>query len=216
MSESVRENSGVLIATPRRVNAVKTVTCADGDWIGQNSLLYFVTSNKSSLGPMQLARLETRDASAMAELWLAGAAESGATDPSFLPRQTLAECAASIEADLANKVYFGWGVFEASTRGLLAYLTARIEEPSKAFQRDASLYLLDLDVKRLARRQGFGTGLVAAAKRYAEERSIERVEVGWLAADPQASAFWLAQGFCPYLARAQVCITRSPHGASPR
>src|ERR1035438_605784 len=115
---------------------------------------------------MQVASLEPRDAAAVAELWLAGALESSAADSSFAPRQSPAECAASVESDLASGAYFGWGVFEASERHLFGYLTARVEKPSEVFTRSKSLYLLDLDVRPSARRQGLATSLVATARRH--------------------------------------------------
>ena len=162
---------------------------------------------------MQVALLEPRDAPAVAALWLAGAAESAVWDSSFVPSKSVAECISSVEADLSSNAYFGWGVFESSSRLLLGYLTARTECPSEVFRRGSMLQLLDLDVHVSARRNGVGTRLLAAARSHAESAGIERIEVGWLSADPQASAFWRAQGFSQYLARGQVTLTPRAHGA---
>ena len=166
-----------------------------------------------TLGPMELAPLEPRDAPGIAALWLAGAAESAAWDSSFAPSQSLAECIASVESDLSGNAYFGWGVLESSNRLLVGYLTARVEKPSREFRRGALLQLLDLDVQLNARRQGIGSRLVESARAHAQSASSLRVEVGWLSTDPQASAFWRRQGFSQYIARGQITFEPRTHGA---
>lgn len=152
---------------------------------------------------MKLRPLQATDALAIAALWLAGATESAGTDKAFLPRVSLQEYAASVAMELKGGTCLGWGLFAEAPERLLAYLTARVTDPSPEFIQARFLYLLDLDVDHEARRQGLGARLVAAAKTYAQTEQLATVEVSWLSADPRASAFWRSQGFSAYLARAR-------------
>lgn len=157
--------------------------------------------------------LAPSDAAAIAELWLAGAAESAAFNSTFRPRVSVAEYGASVAEELRSGSCTGWGVFNADNI-LLGYLTARIAQPSVEFEQAPYLYLLDLDVRATSRRHGIGTKLVEIARAYASERGLSIVEVSWLSDDPRASAFWRAQRFVPYLVRAQLAA-QTPVGSTP-
>lgn len=150
---------------------------------------------------MYLRPLDAADALHIAGLWLMGAAESGKTEAAYLPQVSQQAYATIIGADLASEACVGWGIFDASTANLLAYLTAKIAIPEPEFKQTSYLYLLDLDVHPQQRRRGLGAKLIAAARLYAETQKLGSIEVNWLSEDAQASAFWLSQGFGQFLVR---------------
>jgi ribosomal protein S18 acetylase RimI-like enzyme len=127
---------------------------------------------------------------------------------------SVAEYAESVGAELEAKAIVGWGAFGPSN-ALLGYLTARLVQPSAEFQQTSHLYILDLDVRPQSRRQGVGTRLVQVARSHTSGSGVASVEVGWLAADARASAFWRKQGFVPYLARARSsALSQGAEGAA--
>jgi ribosomal protein S18 acetylase RimI-like enzyme len=142
---------------------------------------------------MYLRSLDAADATHIAGLWLTGAAESGKTEAAYLPQVSQQAYAATLAGDLASEACIGWGIFDAATASLLAYLTAKIATPEAEFKQVPYLYLLDLDVHPQQRRRGLGAKLIAAARAYAETQKLGSIEVNWLSEDAQASAFWLSQ-----------------------
>jgi len=159
---------------------------------------------------MDTRTLVAADAIAVAELWLAGAHESGVVDATFRPRVSVAEYGSTLREEFTSGTIVGWGRFSPSNE-LLGYLTARVSEASLEFLPAKYLYLLDLDVRPIARRRGIGSALVQVARLFAKERSLESIEVSWLLADARATAFWRRQGFAQYLARARsAAVVESP------
>ena len=154
---------------------------------------------------MKTRALASADASAVAEVWLAGAHESAAVDGAFRPRVSVSEYGASLAEEFASGAIVGWGCFSAEG-SLLGYLTARASEASREFVPAKYLYLLDLDVRSSARRQGIASELVRTARLFAAASGLASVEVSWLIADARATAFWRARGFVQYLARARSAV----------
>lgn len=156
---------------------------------------------------MYLRSLDAADATHIASLWLTGAAESGKTEAAYLPQVSQQAYAATLAGDLASEACIGWGIFDAATASLLAYLTAKIATPEAEFKQIPYLYLLDLDVHPQQRRRGLGAKLIAAARAYAETQKLGSIEVNWLSEDAQASVFWLSQGFSQFLVRGRYRIS---------
>jgi ribosomal protein S18 acetylase RimI-like enzyme len=154
---------------------------------------------------MKTRALAAADASAVAELWLVGAQESAAVDSAFLPRVSVSEYSASLTEELLSGAVVGWGCYSVEG-SLMGYLTARLSEASAEFVPSKYLYLLDLDVRSSARRQGVASELVRAARRFSLESGVGSLEVSWLLADARATAFWHKQGFIQYLARARSAV----------
>jgi ribosomal protein S18 acetylase RimI-like enzyme len=156
---------------------------------------------------MYLRSLDAADATHIASLWLTGAAESGKTETAYLPQVSQPAYAAIIAGDLASTACIGWGLFDAKTDSLLAYLTAKITMPEPEFAQTPYLHLLDLDVHPQQRRRGLGAKLIATARAYAETQKLGSIEVNWLSEDAQASAFWLSQGFGQFLVRGRYRLS---------
>ena len=153
---------------------------------------------------MEPVQLQSTHASAVASLWLSGVRENARAERAYLPAVSQEEYAATIVARLANGSIFGWVIVLPSPPRLVAYLMAELKESAPEFVQRKYLNLLDLDVRQAERRNGYGTSLVEAAKRYSKKADLSSIEVNWVTADVQASAFWQRQGFSPYLSRARL------------
>ena len=153
---------------------------------------------------MEFRVLTTADASAVADLWLPGARESAAVNSVFQPSASVAQYSASLTQELSSQAIAGWGAFSEGV--LLGYLTARVSDADPAFVSGKYLYLLDLDVRSDARRQGIASALVRMARSFAADGGISSIEVSWLVQDANAAAFWRSQGFSQYLARGRVLV----------
>lgn len=161
---------------------------------------------------METRDLSPTDADAVAELWLAGAQESAIVDSALQPGVSLAQHSALLTQKLDSRAVIGWGAFSAESK-LQGYLTARIAEAEPVFVKDTYLYLLDLDVRADARRQGIASALVRMARSFAANNGISSIEVNWLIHDGTASVFWSNQGFSQYLARARVVVPKQRRDA---
>jgi GNAT superfamily N-acetyltransferase len=157
---------------------------------------------------MHLRLLTVDDAAAVAKLWHAGASESGASNPMFLPRISAASYAATVAADLGDGKMLGWGVFMDGA--LVGYLTAKMVGASTAWEQEAHLYILDVDVEESSRRRGYARALLALASEHARSKSIHRIELSWLSDDPRSSAVWGSLGVRPYLVRGYLDTTVAP------
>ncbi len=156
---------------------------------------------------MEPIQLHSTHASAVASLWLSGVRENALAERAYLPAVSQEEYAATIVARLANGSIFGWAVVLPSPSRLVAYLTAELKESAPEFVQRKYLNLLDLDVHQAERRNGYGTSLVQAARRHSKKAGLSSIEVNWVTADVQASAFWQRQGFSQYLSRARLSVT---------
>jgi ribosomal protein S18 acetylase RimI-like enzyme len=150
---------------------------------------------------MNIRPLEPTDAKAVAALWHAGAAESGAVNPGFLPRLSAAEYAELVREELNAKVILGWCATLTTDRSLLAYLTAKLVAPSVEWQQGGHLYIVDVDVSSSVRRRGYATALLHHAANHARGLGLSRIELSWLADDPRSTSLWAKLGFRSYLHR---------------
>jgi len=150
--------------------------------------------------------LAPEDATAVAALWHAGALESGARDPGFLPRMPVGDYANQVSKELADGQLLGWGVFGEQHDELHAYLTAQVVGPSVEWQQDGHLYVLDVDVHVAQRRKGHATYLLGQAVAHAQGLGLTRIELSWLATDPRSSALWGKLGFRPFLHKGYLSI----------
>ncbi len=155
--------------------------------------------------PIEIRPLRAEDAPAVAALWMDGARDSAAVDPSYTPGVTAERYARTVAEELGSGQCLGWGAFApGAVPRLLAYLTAQVAVAGPEFRPRRFLYLLDLDVDRTVRRQALGSRLVAAAQAHARAQGLDEIEVSWLMADARAAAFWQRQGFQPFLARGRL------------
>lgn len=148
--------------------------------------------------------LRAEDATGIAALWMSGAHESAEVDGTYAPGVSPEGYARLVADELRSGQCIGWGAFATEPVRLLAYLTAQVAVAGPEFQPRRYLCLLDLDVGRDARRRALGSRLVAAALAHARAHGLAEVEVNWLSADQRASAFWLRQGFEPFMARGRL------------
>lgn len=81
---------------------------------------------------------------------------------------------------------------------LVGFMTARIAEPHHVLETPLTVVVTDAYVAADCRRGGVGRQLFEAVNRWARHLGVQQVEVGTLALDVRAVAFWRSLGFCDW------------------
>lgn len=99
--------------------------------------------------------------------------------------------------------------FVAESGGtLVGYLGIQAAPPHPVVDRPPHAKISDLYVRPAARRTGVGRRLVETGLAAAEAAGYRHFDVGTLALDARAVAFWTSMGFGPWL----VTLRRDPRG----
>jgi GNAT superfamily N-acetyltransferase len=99
-------------------------------------------------------------------------------------------------------------VWVAETERIVGFVAARPAEPNPLLNRPPTMVLTDAIVGHSARRQGIGRLLVRSVREYAAQNGFGSLEVGTLAHDARAAAFWQAMGFSEW----RVVLESPVHG----
>ncbi len=134
------------------------------------------------------------DREAVLELWWLLAAEGHRADPRYRMQADAREA--------VEDVVDGWfspstltSVWVAETDRLVGFVAVRPAELHPLLDRPPTLLLTDAVVDPSARRGGVGRSLVRAVREHALANGFISIEVGTLARDARALAFWRAMGF---------------------
>lgn len=130
----------------------------------------------------------------MTALWIELTRHHAALDPHFALRpQAAAEARRLIEAQLRDP---DTAILVAGDPGaIFAFAIACVRRAPPIHPETCRAEITDLYVAPARRRGGWGRALVAAATRFASERGAERVEVHVSPRNPEAQAFWRAEGY---------------------
>jgi ribosomal protein S18 acetylase RimI-like enzyme len=131
-------------------------------------------------------------------LWIELTRHHAALDPHFALRAGAEqEARRLLEAQLRDP---DTAIFVAGDAGAIyAFAIACVRRAPPIHPETCRAEITDLHVAPARRRRGAGRALVAAATRWASARGAERVEVRVLPQNPEAQAFWRAQGYDPHI-----------------
>jgi len=127
-------------------------------------------------------------------LWIELTRHHAALDPHFVLRAGAdAEARHLLAAQLRDP---DTAIFVAGEPGaVFAFAIACVRRAPPIHPETCRAEITDLYVAPARRRGGCGHALVAAATRFASERGAERVEVHVSPRNPEAQAFWRAEGY---------------------
>lgn len=139
-------------------------------------------------------RATNGDLAAVTALWIELTRHHAALDPHFALRpQADAEARRLLEAQLRDP---DTAILVAGEPDRLdAFAIACVRRAPPIHPETCRAEITDLYVAPARRRGGWGRALVAAATRFARERGAERVEVHVSPRNPEAQAFWRAEGY---------------------
>ena len=130
----------------------------------------------------------------MTALWIELTLHHAALDPHFALRPGAdAEARRLLEAQLRDP---DTAIFVAGEPGaVFAFAIACVRRALPIHPETCRAEITDLYVAPARRRGGCGHALLVAATRFASERGAERVEVHVSPRNPEAQAFWRAEGY---------------------
>ncbi len=145
---------------------------------------------------MQIRRTTFEDGPGLLDLWLGLNADGQTADPRYqlrpdaeaYARRFIEEHWLGQEADRPT-----WVATEGAD--LIGFIATRAAEEHPVLVSVPTLVITDMYVAPAHRRRGVGRALYGAASVYAAARSCRSLEVGTLALDERAVAFWRAVGF---------------------
>jgi GNAT superfamily N-acetyltransferase len=145
--------------------------------------------------PFALRTAVDADADALLRLWLALGVEGRAADPRYRMRPGAADTARTFIAtrwlsDPDHRVV----VAGRDTR-VVGFMTAQVGVAHPVLEAPTSVVITDAYVVPGERRAGIGRDLYEAVIDWARGRGAGQIEVGTLAFDRRAVAFWRALGF---------------------
>jgi ribosomal protein S18 acetylase RimI-like enzyme len=134
------------------------------------------------------------DLTALSALWIELTLHHAALDPCFALRPGAErEARRLLEAQLRDP---DTAIFVAGDPGgVEAFAIVRVCHALPIHPETCRAEITDLYVAPGCRRRGCGRALVAATTRWASERGAERVEVHVSPRNPEAQAFWRAEGY---------------------
>jgi ribosomal protein S18 acetylase RimI-like enzyme len=149
---------------------------------------------RSSDAQTEPRRATNADLAAVTALWIELTRHHAALDPHFALRAGAEEEARRLlEAQLRDP---DTAIFVAGDPGAIsAFAVVFVRHAPPIHPETCRAAITDLYVAPARRRRGAGRALVAAATRWASARGAERVEVHVSPRNPEAQAFWRAQGY---------------------
>jgi ribosomal protein S18 acetylase RimI-like enzyme len=127
-------------------------------------------------------------------LWIELTRHHAALDPHFALRpEAYAEARRLLEAQLRDPDTAILVVGDPDA--VVAYAIACVRRAPPIHAETCRGEITDLYVAPVHRRRGCGHALVLAATRFARERGAERIEVNVSPRNPEAQAFWRAEGY---------------------
>lgn len=88
-------------------------------------------------------------------------------------------------------------VAEDDEEGIVGFASARRWGPAPIYEESSEVYLDDLFVRPESRRQGYGSQLVRAVRRWADQIGARRVRLRVLTSNADGRAFWASQDAIP-------------------
>jgi GNAT superfamily N-acetyltransferase len=147
---------------------------------------------KDLSGPVTPRRATNGDLAAVTALWIELTRHHAALDPHFALRAGAEDEARrlleAMQRDPDTAIFVG-----GDRPSAFAIVNVRRAPP--IHPETCRAEITDVYVAPSQRRRGSGRALVAAATRWASERGAERVEVHVSPRNPDAQAFWRAQGY---------------------
>lgn len=129
----------------------------------------------------------------MSALWIELTLHHAALDPRFALRPGAErEARRLLEAQLRD---LDTAIFVAGDRAVEAFAIVRVCQALPIHPETCRAEITDLYVAPGRRRRGCGRALVAATTRWASEHGAERIEVHVSPRNPEAQAFWRAEGY---------------------
>lgn len=162
-----------------------------------------------------IRRAAAADLNPLVELWLALGAEGRRADARYRLRADALITGRTMLADrlLAD----GSLVVVADTGGALAgCMSAVAAETHPVLEGPATLRITDAYVAPTHRRRGVGRRLFEAVERFARDGGFAALEVGTLALDDRAVAFWASLGFGEWRVSLQRPVDPAPSAARGR
>jgi GNAT superfamily N-acetyltransferase len=152
--------------------------------------------DQRAAGNVTIREARASDLDALVDMWFSLSKAGTEADPRYLVRQDVRP---SVERLLADR-WLGPGhsnqVWVATIgEAPIGYLATRISEPHAVLDQPETLVVTDTFVMEPHRRKGIGRALIRAAAEYAGRKNIGLIEVGTLALDTKAVAFWRSLGF---------------------
>jgi ribosomal protein S18 acetylase RimI-like enzyme len=149
---------------------------------------------RSSGAQIEPRRASNGDLPAVTALWIELTRHHAALDPHFALRpEADAEARRLLAAQLRDPDTAILVAGEPDRLDAFAIVCVRRAPP--IHPETCRAEITDLYVAPARRRGGWGRALVAAATRFASERGAERVEVHVSPRNPEAQAFWRAEGY---------------------
>ena len=153
---------------------------------------------RSSGAQIEPRRATNGDLAAVTALWIELTRHHAALDPHFALRPGAEREARQIlAAQLRDPDTAIWVAGERERPDALAIVCVRRAPP--IHPETCRAEITDLYVAPTLRRRGCGRALVAAALAFARERGAERVEVHVSPRNPDAQAFWRAEGYAAHM-----------------
>ncbi len=141
-------------------------------------------------------RADVDDLDPLVALWTAVADHHARFDPHYRLRDGAApEVRELLRAVLRDPEAAAWLADPAAGGGPTGFCLARIDEAPPILQETRRAEITDLYVRPAARRRGVGRALVAAARAFAQDRGVRRIEARVAHANAEGQRFWRALGF---------------------
>jgi ribosomal protein S18 acetylase RimI-like enzyme len=140
---------------------------------------------------------EEQDFEHLVELWQALSEAGNTADGRYRLRNDARRTAARFIAEewLGHDVSHRAWVAVVEDGAIVGFIATRTAEPHPVLDQPLTLVISDAFVAEAYRRQGVGRALVAAVREHAANEGTRAIEVGTLALDARAVAFWRSLGF---------------------
>jgi ribosomal protein S18 acetylase RimI-like enzyme len=149
-----------------------------------------------SAGTVPVRRAALDDLDPLEALWTSLADHHARFDPHYRLRDGAAsEVRELLRAVLRDPDAAVWLADAAAEGGPTGFCIARIDEAPPILHEIRRAEITELYVRPAARRRGVGRAFVAAARAFALERGVRRIEARVAHANAEGQRFWRALGF---------------------
>jgi ribosomal protein S18 acetylase RimI-like enzyme len=148
-------------------------------------------------GGVTVRRAQERDLGHLVDLFCALGDAGTAADRRYQLRNDARATAERIIRERwlgSDQSYTAW-VAVGDGNELVGYIATRMTEPHMVLEEPSTLIITDTFVTATHRRRGVGRALVGAVFEHARLDGVTAIDVGTLALDTQAVAFWRGLGF---------------------
>jgi GNAT superfamily N-acetyltransferase len=146
---------------------------------------------------LTIREAEDNDHPKLLDLWWSLTEAGTASDPRYRPREDARSTADRFIVQLwvgPQRTQRVW-VAVGDDGDLVGFMATRTAEPHLVLASPPTLVITDAFVVESYRRRGVGRALVGTVRAFADRERIRAIEVGTLALDSRAVAFWRSLGF---------------------